>query len=101
MPSFELLLIFREAPLTTPRLRGIFRAIKKQMNLLFFNKFIYVFICFGLRWAFVAARGLSLDAASGGYSSLWCAGFPLKWLLLLQSTGSRCAGLSSCGTQAQ
>ena len=50
----------------------------------FFNKFIY----FGLHWVFVAARRLSLVAASGGYSSLWCAGFSLWWLLLLQSTGS-------------
>ena len=37
----------------------------------------------------------------GGYSSLWCAGFSLRWLLLLQSTGSRRAGFSSCGTRAQ
>ena len=52
---------------------------------LFKNKFIYLW----LRWVFVAACGLSLVAASGGYSSLWCAGFSLRWLLLLQSTGSR------------
>ena len=29
-----------------------------------------------------------------------CAGFSLRWLLLLWSTGSRHAGLSSCGSQA-
>ena len=46
-------------------------------------------------------RGLSLVAASRGYSSLQCAGFSLQWLLLLQSTGSRLKGSSSCGTQAQ
>ena len=46
------------------------------------------------------ARAFS-SAASGGYSSLWCAGFSLRWLLLLWSTGSRCAGFSSCGTHAQ
>ena len=41
-----------------------------------------------------------------GYSSLWCMGFSLRWLLLLQSTGSRrmgsvvvAHGLSSCGTR--
>ena len=57
---------------------------------------------FGLRWVFVAARGLSLVAESGGYSSLRCAGFSLRWLLLLRSTGSRRAGFSSCsGMQAQ
>ena len=43
--------------------------------------FIYLFI-FWLRWVFVAAHRLSLVAASGGYSSL------------------RCAGFSSCGAQA-
>ena len=52
-------------------------------------------------WVFVAARGLSLVVASGIYSSLQCAGFSLWWLLLLQSSGSRHAGFSSCGPQAQ
>ena len=33
-------------------------------------------------------------------SSLWCAGFSLRWLLLLRSTGSRRAGFSSCGSRA-
>ena len=71
----------------------------QQTSLLsfFFNLFIYLW----LHWqVFVAARGLSLVAASGGYSSLWCAGFSLRWLLLLQSTGSRCVGFSSCGSEA-
>ena len=62
----------------------------------FKNKFIY----FWLRWVFVAARGLSLVAASGGYSALRCVGFSLRWLLLLWSTGSRRMGFSSCGTRA-
>ena len=56
---------------------------------------------FWLGWAFVAVRGLSLVAVCGGYSWLRCAGFSLWWLLLLQSTGSRCMGFSSCGTRAQ
>ena len=55
---------------------------------------------FWLRWVFVAARGLSLVAASGGYSSLRCAGFSLQWLLLLQSMASRHAGFRSCGRWA-
>ena len=38
---------------------------------------------------------------SGGYSSLRCADFSLRWLLLLRSAGSRRTGFSSCGTQAQ
>ena len=63
-------------------------------------KFIYYFIYFWLCWVFVAACGLSLLAASRGYSLLRCAGL-LQWLLLLWSTGSRCVGFSSCGTRAQ
>ena len=43
---------------------------------------------------------LSLVAASGGYSSLRCTGFSLRWFLLLQSTGSSLAGFSSYGTRA-
>ena len=33
-------------------------------------------------------HGLSLVAASGGYSLLLCTGFSLRWLLLLWSTDS-------------
>ena len=65
------------------------------------NKFIYLFIYLWLHWVFVAVHGLSLVAASGGYSSLQCVGFSLRWLLLLWSTDSRRAGFSSCGTRAQ
>ena len=56
---------------------------------------------FWLHWVFVATRRLSLVVASGGCSSLRCAGFSLCWLLLLRSMGSRCTGFSSCGTWAQ
>ena len=68
----------------------------------FFNKFIYLFIYFyfWLRWVFVAAHGLSLVAASRVYSSLRCADFSLRWLLLLQSMGSRRVSFSSCGSWA-
>ena len=66
----------------------------------FFNNF-YLFIYFWLCWVFVAACGLSLVEASGGYSSLRCVGFSLQWLLSLWSTGSRRVGFSSCGTRAQ
>ena len=77
----------------------------------FFNKFSLALCCFfffslinlfyfWLLWVFVAMRGLSQVAVSGGYSSLWCVGFSLQWLLLLQSTGSRRAGFSSCGSWA-
>ena len=56
----------------------------------FKNKFIYFY--FWLRWVLVAARGLSLVAASGGHSSSRCAGLSLSRPLLLRSTGSRSAG---------
>ena len=59
-------------------------------------KFIYLFIFyFGLRWVFVAVRGLSLAAVSRGYSLLRCTAFSLWWLLF-----SRHAGFSSCGSRA-
>ena len=43
------------------------------------NFFLYIYLCiyFWPRWVFVAVRGLSLVAASRGYSSLWCTGFLL------------------------
>ena len=61
------------------------------------NLFIYFWLC----WVFVAVRGLPLVVASGGYSSLQCAGFSLRWLLLVRSMGSRRVGFSSCGMRAQ
>ena len=66
-----------------------------------FFSFINLFTYIWLHWVSVAVRGLSLVAASGGYSWLQCAGFSLRWLLLLQSTGSRRVVFSSCGTRAQ
>ena len=63
--------------------------------------FIYVFVYSGLRWAFVALAGLPLVVVNGSRTLLRCVGFSLKRLLLLWSTGSRHAGFSSCGTQAQ
>ena len=69
----------------------------EDLILLCFFKFIY----FWLHWVFVAARGLSSVAVSGGYSSLRCAGFSSWWLLLLWSTGSRHVGFSSCDMRAE
>ena len=71
--------------------------------------FIFIFLIFlaVLGLCCCAARGLSLVAVSRAYSSLWCTGFSLWWLLLLQSTGSRpvasvvvAHGLISCGLRA-
>ena len=75
----------------------MFKAI---LDIAVVKQFAYFFNLFWLHWVFVAAHGLSLLVASGGYSSLQCAGFSSQWLLLLLSTGSRARGLSSCGFQA-
>ena len=66
-----------------------FRPQKFVSSSFYFNV-IYLYLWLG--WVFVAARGLSLVAVSGGYSSLWCTGFSLRCLLLLWSTGSRRGG---------
>ena len=42
----------------------------------------FKFIYFWLRWVFVGVRELPLVVASGSYSSLWCEGFSLRWLLI-------------------
>ena len=70
------------------------------------NLFI-LFIYFWLRWVFVAARGLSLVVASGGYSSLRarasrCGGFSCCRARALGAQASVvvASGLSSCGSQA-
>ena len=59
-----------------------------------------IFFLVGLCWVFIAAHGLSLVAASRGYSSLRCTGFSLQWLLLLQSMGSRRVDFCSCASWA-
>ena len=56
---------------------------------------------------FLAVLGLHcctqafFSCGSRGYSSLWCSGFSLRWLLLFRSTGSRRVGFISCSTRAQ
>ena len=55
------------------------------------NNFFYLFMAVpGLRCCL--SFFFSLVVASGGFSLLWCAGFSSRWLLLLQSTGSRVWG---------
>ena len=67
----------------------------------FFKLYLFIYYFWGLCWVFVAVRGLSLVVVSRGYSSLWCAGFSLQWLLLLWRMGFRHVGFSSCGMRAQ
>ena len=43
----------------------------KGMNIYIKKKNFIYFIYFWLHWVFVAVHGLSLVAASRGYSSLW------------------------------
>ena len=79
--------------------------LKSHLHKYIASFFVLIFILFiyyfWLCWVFIVAHELSLVAASGGYSSLRCAGFSLRWLLLLWSMGSRHVGFSSCGTQTQ
>ena len=72
---------------------------------IFTYSFIHSFIYLWLHWVFIAVRGLSLVAAIGGDSSLRCACFSLRWLLLLWSMALGpwasvvlACGLSSCGS---
>ena len=57
---------------------------------LFIYMNLFIFGCVG---SFLLCAGFSLVAASRGYSSSQCAGFSLRWLLLLRSTDSRACGL--------
>ena len=68
--------------------RGGFQT--EDVVFLFFLNFIYFILsCIG---SLLLHAGFSLVAASGGYPPLRCAGFSLRWPLLLQSMGSRRAG---------
>ena len=55
--------------------------------------YLFTYYLFLAALGLLAVRRLSLVAASGSYSLLWCVGFSLWGLLLLQSTGSRSTGL--------
>ena len=65
---------------------------------LYVNLFIYFY--FWLRWVFVAARGLFSSCGEWGLLFIVVCGLLIGWLLLLQSTGSRRVGFSSCGRWA-
>ena len=63
--------------------------LQHQWETFWFFCQIFFVLYFWLNWVFVAAHGISLVAASGGYSFLQCVGFSLWWLLLLQSMSCR------------
>ena len=48
-------------------------------------------------WVFLAAHGLSLAAASGGYSSQWCPSFSSGNVSCYGVQALGCLGFSSCG----
>ena len=110
MPDDYYFFAYYSGPRETPFFKSFFLPEPTEYSTLFpyqyllpyriFKSFLFYIFYFLLRWVFIAAHGLSLVAVSGGYSSLKCVGFPLRWLLLLRSAGSRHAGFSSCGTQA-
>ena len=59
----------------------------------------YIFIYFWLHWVCMAVLGLSLVGGAEATLQLWCSGFSLWWLLLLQSEALGRMGFSSCGSQ--
>ena len=63
------------------------------LGLFFFFFLRFLYFIFWLCWVFLAACWPSLVVASRGYSSLPFVGFSLRWLLVLQSWGSRVCGL--------
>ena len=87
------LIIIKTIFSNTSYLKAIY---KVNIDILVFI-YLFIYLYFWLRWVFIAACGLSLVLASGGYSLVWCVGFSTWWLLLLWSTGSRHTGFSSCG----
>ena len=74
--------------------------LKPWTSIFYINLFFLIFIlgCIG---SSLLHMGLSPVEASRGYSLFRCAGFSFQWLLLLRSRGSKHAGFSSCGVQAQ
>ena len=87
MTSYSLLIYQRDVNIHYPA--HFPQIYVKEGGGILINLFIYYI---WLRWVFVAARGLSLVAASRGYFLLGCVGFLLLWLVLLRSTGSRRTG---------
>ena len=73
-------------------IRDVKLSIKRYNGALYYFYKLFVYISFWLRWVFIAALGLSLGEARGGYSPLQCSG--------ISCFGARALGhrLNSCGT---
>lgn len=63
---------------------------------------VFVLFCLWLHWVFAAVHRLSLAVVNVGYSPAMVRGLLIaeRWLLLLQSSGSRHVGCSSYGAGA-
>ena len=70
----------------------------RKKSLYLFYIFIYLLNYFWQHWVFVAVQGLFLVEASGSHSLVALHRLLMWWFLLLQSTGSRARGVSSCGS---
>ena len=79
---------------------------KNEVDFFFFNEFIYLFIYLWLHWVFIAARGLSLVAASGGFSCCGARAIGTRASVVVARRLSGCGSWalerrpSSCGTRA-
>ena len=96
---FFFLMQWRKCSSSTEKIRFYFCSDSYPFSV-FKKRFIYWFdflavLDLGGSW------GLSLVAVSRGYSLLWCMGFLLRWLLLLQSMASMHADFSSCSVWTQ
>ena len=72
------------------------RAILKKQLFICLSIYSFIFRCAGSSLLLT----VFLAAASEGCCTAAITGFSLRWLLLLQSMGSRQAGFSSCGLWA-
>ena len=52
-------------------------------------KILFSWTFFLIAWSVLCCSWAFSSQREWGYSSLWCAGFSLRWLLLLKSMGSR------------
>ena len=77
------------------------REFRSSFSIFNFLKNLFIYFYFWLPWVFVAVCGRFSSCSEWGLLFVVVLRLLIGWLLLLQSTGSRHAGFSSCGTRAQ